>query len=97
MPQTQPDLKSYSHTCMCSAYPWPHHMGLGKCAVTDLDEPVCASCGHHFTTVAIDFGVGSYEYCGHKSFDTDIRSATGCCENTQQVLPREGITQEIPQ
>lgn len=41
---------------------------------------VCCNCGRECTVVRVDFGIGPYEYWGHRGVDVQERDCSDCCE-----------------
>ena len=91
----RPEWKKYV-ACYCSAYPWIHTVGIGKCDcsykrvykhtpfrvihIYDCGEDLCEACGQPAETEEIDYGVGSYEFWGQLGTHTDWQEVTICCE-----------------
>lgn len=44
-------------------------------------EYVCKCCEKPCEVVAIDFGIGAYEYWGAKGVHVDIQEVSECCED----------------
>lgn len=40
----------------------------------------CTACGQPCQVGLVDFGIGSYEFWGHKATDIDIVAVSDCCE-----------------
>ena len=40
---------------------------------------ICTGCDDPCNVVAIDFGIGRYEYWGSKEVDIDIQAVSDCC------------------
>lgn len=84
------------HVCLCPAYEWAHHVGLGKCQVDDLDDPVCEECGTPNPTITcVDHGIGSYECWGQRGIHHDYQPETTCC-GAGVMSPRTGEECEFP-
>ena len=41
---------------------------------------ICAECREPCEEIAVDFGIGSYEYWGQRGCDRDVRVVSDCCE-----------------
>ena len=48
--------------------------------MTDSDTPICSECKQPCTVKEIDGGIGSYEYCGYRGFDSRMIEVSTCCE-----------------
>lgn len=65
----------------------------------NYDEPdpapsgYCAECGDHVQGVAVDMGIGAYEYWGARGVDTDIQFLSPCCEAEIKENPPMKLTQ----
>jgi hypothetical protein len=46
----------------------------------DTPKGYCEACGEYVTSIAIDEGIGFYEYWGCKGFDSQIFFVSPCCE-----------------
>lgn len=95
--------------CSCSAYPFPHRPGGGKCDVhvervysmnpaTDGRmklSPICACCGLAADTHMEDFGVGAYEFWGATGVHTNWQEVTDCCEaEPLENIPKNRVKME---
>ena len=63
--------------CYCSAYPFPHRAGGGRCL--GPGDYLCSSCGAVATPVAMEFGVGSFEHHGSVGIDRHRQVVSDCC------------------
>lgn len=57
-----------------------------------MGEYICKNCGEECSIVAIDEGIGHYEYFGAKGYDSRIVHGSDCCEC--DVVDEEGYPVE---
>jgi hypothetical protein len=41
---------------------------------------ICSDCGLECNVKRVDFGIGPYEYWGHRGVDVQMRDCSDCCE-----------------
>lgn len=64
--------------CHCTAYPFPHRPGSGKCL--GPGDALCAACGAVASGEVKDLGIGAYEYWGAKGVDKRMCFVSTCCD-----------------
>lgn len=69
-----------NYVCHCSSYRFPHRMGGGKCEAHH-GQPLCEDCGQPTEIIAVDYGIGAYEYWGVTGVHRDVKSVSACCES----------------
>ena len=68
--------------CNCTAYPFPHRPGGGKCQASKDAHLMCEDCRGSCEGTYVDFGIGSYEFWGAKEVDRQVHWVSECCEAT---------------
>jgi hypothetical protein len=46
----------------------------------NAERLACCNCGRECKVVRVDFGIGPYEYWGHRGVDVQERDCSDCCE-----------------
>lgn len=72
--------KRNQETCRCPAYEFPHRKGSGRCHVKFLDEPICSCCLENCEVIRVDYGIGPYEFWGHRRVHHDWGAGSACCK-----------------
>ena len=63
-------------TCICSAYPFPHRWGSGKCP---SPWEICEECHEPAEGILIDEGIGAYECHGARGVHHAYARVSECC------------------
>ncbi len=71
--------RSRPRPCYCSAYPFPHRFGSGRCEPSSYDR-LCSACRKPFEPKTIDIGIGAYEFWGTKGTDRQTAVVSKCCD-----------------
>ena len=52
-----------------------------------IPKGYCSACHEECVGVQVDYGIGPYEYWGHKSVDVDLHWVSLCCE--EEILDND--------
>jgi hypothetical protein len=54
----------------------------------------CCCCGQECTVKRVDFGIGPYEYWGHRGVDVQERDCSDCCEADLTLYDESPVTED---